>query len=176
MAAQTALVALVALGNAAAQSVAPMTDLAYAWPNDLLLNQRKAAAVTLHGGRDEDGDWLVVGANLNLADEPDPLGLGAASLRSEGQADLTAPEFLERYSRQFLAWLNRWADEGMAPVHRAWLGRAHGLGAPWGGETVPGTPRPVLREVREDGAAVLTDPAGGDQPLSLAAAFGLEAR
>ena len=174
VAAQTALVAVVALGNAAAQAVQPMTDLAYGWPNDLFLNQRKAAAVTLHGGEDEGGRWLVVGANLNLAEEPDPGGLGAASLFSEGHARLGREEFLEAYAHQFLAWLNRWAEDGMAPVHRAWQGRARGLEEPLRLQAGPCCWVGKLRRVREDGAAELAPAAGEPVVVSLGEAFGLD--
>ena len=34
---------------------------------------------------------------------------------------------LESYARHFLAWVNRWGDEGFEPIRKAWLQRAEGL-------------------------------------------------
>ncbi len=37
---------------------------------------------------------------------------------------------MESFARYFLNWVNRWQDDGFAPVKAAWLARAAGLGAP----------------------------------------------
>ena len=37
-------------------------------------------------------------------------------------------DLLEAFSRHFLAWINRWQEQGAEPVRTAWLARATGLG------------------------------------------------
>ena len=37
---------------------------------------------------------------------------------------------LESFARYFLNWVNRWQDDGFAPVKAAWLARAGEIGEP----------------------------------------------
>lgn len=74
--------------------------------------------------------WLVTGFELVIdrggaapGETPD-----LTDLRAEGCGDLDAAALLESWSRHLLNWINRWEDEGMAPLHREWSGLVHGLG------------------------------------------------
>ena len=56
-------------------------------------------------------------------------GIGWASacaLADEG-CEVACIDLVEHFSRHFLAWINRWQEEGVAPVRQAWLSRATGL-------------------------------------------------
>jgi biotin-(acetyl-CoA carboxylase) ligase len=75
-------------------------------------------------------DWLVVGVSVPLwpatdrpGDTPDETALYA-----EGCADVSAPALVEAWARHTMAWIARWEDEGLAPVHAEWRGLAHGIG------------------------------------------------
>ena len=50
------------------------------------------------------------------------------TLADEGCGDVPTIDLLEAFGRHFLAWINRWQEEGVKPVHQAWLSRATGLG------------------------------------------------
>ena len=48
----------------------------------------------------------------------------------EGCADVTPLRLLESWSRHTLVWINRWLDDGLAPLHAAWRERAWEMGEP----------------------------------------------
>ncbi len=111
---QVGLVALIAMGIAMAEHVAPMTDLAYRWPNDILLSGSKVAGLWLDKNR--TGDRLVLNIAVNVAQPPGQV-FDAGSVRVDGGApDLTPEQLLESFARHFLEWINRWAEEGMSPI------------------------------------------------------------
>lgn len=103
----------------------PMEELRLGWPNDIYLNRGKVGVVHLSGELDRDDrvDWMVLSVNLNTFNHPTSLGFDAASLRGEGFEIFNRVQILEGFARELLAWLNRWADEGLEPVRKAWLWR-----------------------------------------------------
>ena len=151
-AAQLSYVAALSLGLAFAPLVTVMTSLRYRWPNDVLLNEDKAAGLVLRAkpAGDDSFAWLVLGAYVNVASAPEGTEFRAASLRETcGCESAGAAEILDAFARQFLSWINRWADEGFEPVRRAWLQRAEGVGGPVS-VPVAGTVRSEERRVGKE--------------------------
>lgn len=103
----------------------PMEEIRAGWPNDVYLNRGKVAGIHLSGALNAGGgvEWAVVSVNINTFEHPESLGAAAASLRGEGFETFERTVVLEGFAREFLAWLNRWADEGLDPVRKAWLWR-----------------------------------------------------
>ena len=92
------------------------------WPNDLLIDGEKAAGILL----ERADDAVVVGIGVNLAHHP-TLDRAVTSLAAH--ASVVAPEtFAETLAESFARWLARWRGEGLAPIRRRWLDRAHPLG------------------------------------------------
>lgn len=83
---------------------------------------------------DETPDWMVVGWELALIQTSDAPGAtpDITALYDEGCADVSPPQLVESWSRHMLTWLNRWQDEGNAPLHREWMGLLRGVGEPLG--------------------------------------------
>ena len=103
-------VATVALGTAIAEQVAAMAELRYRWPNSVYINAARIAGVWLDTG----SDWQVLACGVNV--EQSPRGdFDCACLREEGGVpDLDVKGLLAGYTRQLLAWLTRWDEEGPA--------------------------------------------------------------
>lgn len=120
---QISLLACVCTAMAIARQAEPLEEIRFGWPNDVLLNRGKVAGVTLGGTLDVRGrpGWMVVGVNVNVHDSPSSRGFSAASMRGEGFQDPDRVTLLEGYAREFLSWINRWAEEGFAPVRKAWM-------------------------------------------------------
>lgn len=128
-AAELPLLACVALGTAMAEQVQAMTDLRFRWPNDVILNQAKLAGVWLDAGPLVDGlpQWLVLSCAVNVGEPPALPFADAACVAVEGGVpELRPAELLAGYARQLLGWLERWDRQGLAPVLRQFIGRAHG--------------------------------------------------
>ncbi len=53
---------------------------------------------------------------------------GTTSLHYEGYTEIAFEDVLEGFGRHFLSWVNRWLDEGFAPVRTVWLQRSEGVG------------------------------------------------
>jgi BirA family biotin operon repressor/biotin-[acetyl-CoA-carboxylase] ligase len=113
-----ALVAAVAL-HETVQPHAP--DARIKWPNDLLVGGAKFAGILL----ERQGDAVIVGFGVNLANHPEDLDRPATSLKPP----VVPGPFLERLATAFATWLGRWRTEGLAPVRTAWLAAAHPIGA-----------------------------------------------
>jgi BirA family biotin operon repressor/biotin-[acetyl-CoA-carboxylase] ligase len=94
------------------------------WPNDLLLDGRKLSGTLLEASA---SDWVVIGTGVNLASHPEGTDTPATSLAALGVA-LAPDALLPTYAEAQLAWLDRWEQEGFAPIRARWLEHAVGLG------------------------------------------------
>jgi BirA family biotin operon repressor/biotin-[acetyl-CoA-carboxylase] ligase len=167
-AAQLGFVAGLAMGEALGSVVPPMIEVTYKWPNDLLLNGRKAAGILLESRSEPDGtlDCLILGLGVNLQHFPEDTSFPATSLRFEGATEVEAVALIEAFSRYFMNWVNRWLEDGFAPVRRVWLHHAHGLGE----EIEVRLPRETLtgtfKDLDERGVLVLELPDGARREIS----------
>lgn len=132
-AAQLGFAAALALVDALGHLMPPLTEVRLKWPNDVLINDRKAAGILLETVVASDGTFqaLLLGVGVNIAEAPDDTAFPATALHWEsagrdiGPADLLAP-----WAKHFLTWVNRWVDDGFAPLRRQWLAYAHRPGEP----------------------------------------------
>jgi BirA family biotin operon repressor/biotin-[acetyl-CoA-carboxylase] ligase len=131
---------------------APEADIATKWPNDALLNGRKAAGILLenHGPGGGRGANLAIGIGINLARHPDPdtTRWQPTSLLAETGR---APAF-EAALELLAARLDHWLGAGgFAAIRPHWLARAGHLGEPVTG---------IFEDVDADGTLVLRTPHG----------------
>jgi BirA family biotin operon repressor/biotin-[acetyl-CoA-carboxylase] ligase len=168
-AAQFSFVAALAVGEAIGSVVPPLLEVTYKWPNDVLLNGRKAAGLLLESRTRPDGglDWLVLGVGVNVQSFPEEARFPATSLRFEGTpATVSEVDVLEAFARHFLGWVNRWLDDGFAPVRKAWLDHAHARNE----EIEVRLPRETLRgvfcDLDETGALVLDLAGAGTRTIA----------
>jgi BirA family biotin operon repressor/biotin-[acetyl-CoA-carboxylase] ligase len=136
------------------------------WPNDVLVDRKKAAGLLLESGDAPGGGlWLAIGVGLNLVSHPEDAERPATDL-SEAGGELDRDTALDRLIAAFETWRRRWLDFGFAPIRDAWLARAHGLGeaceARLQGETVKG----VFADLAQDGALRLDLAGGGRRYIS----------
>lgn len=172
-AAQLSFVAGLALGEAFGSIAPPMIEVTYKWPNDLLLNGRKAAGILLESRSNPDGtlDWLILGLGANLQHFPEDTGFPATSLRFEGATEVDVVALLEAFGRSFLTWVNRWLDDGFAPVRRAWLHHAHGLGEEIEVRLPHETLKGTFKDLDARGTLVLELPDGTRREISAGDVF-----
>ena len=140
---------------------APGAEVATKWPNDALLNGKKAAGILLEnfgpgGGYKAN---LAIGIGINLAGHPD-----AAESRwpptSLAAETGTAPEF-EAALNVLAQRLDHWLGVGeFATIRAAWLARATHLGQPIEARLPDETLGGIFEDVDADGALVLNTPDG----------------
>lgn len=116
---QLSFLAAVALAETVKEFMPKPSQIAMKWPNDLLLNGKKAAGILL----ETEGDWVVMGIGVNVAGAPD----GAASLRDFG-ADAQSGHVLEKLVTRLKDFYDLWVKSGFAPIRSQWLHYAHNIG------------------------------------------------
>ena len=165
-------VAALAVGDTLRGLVPEAMRISHKWPNDVLIEGRKVAGILLESATagDDAVAWLVIGTGVNVASHPTHTGFAATSLAAQGIA-ITVPALLEAYMARLDGWLECWLREGFAPVRRAWLERAEGLGKPLevrlSGETLRGT----FADLDTSGALVLAQAEGSRRRVAAGEVF-----
>lgn len=143
-------------------SVLPRHAYVYCkWPNDVLIEGKKAAGILLEAGPMVDGqpDWLVIGVGINIKHHPADTEFPATNLDTEGGGD-TVENLLVAFCRRFMSSMVTWRNLGFADARRVWLARAWKIGHPitvrLDSETLEGT----FRALDGDGTLLLDTPTG----------------
>ncbi|MEM8632647.1 MAG: biotin--[acetyl-CoA-carboxylase] ligase [Pseudomonadota bacterium] len=151
-------------------------DVTLKWPNDVLLQGRKAAGILLESRAMEGGMLaLAVGIGINLAIAPpqdrlDATALPAISLAEAAGAAPTPGTALDVLAEKYAHWEDLLGTYGFAPLRAAWLARAARLGqkvtARLPGESVTG----IFETIDADGSLILRGSAGS-RPIAAAEVF-----
>jgi len=174
---QLLYVQALAVGSAIAEMVSPMTGLRFTWPNRLLINDLLAARLDLAATDPARDPYpaLVLGASVNVAvHPPQPEPEEYNSIHASGAYGITVVDVLEAYASHFLAWSSRWAEEGFAPLRRAWRIRADGLDADSEIRLIDGSIHGRVDDIDEQGALVLSTDSG-PRRITIGEYFGLTA-
>ena len=132
-AAQLSFVAALAVGDTLTSTTQKQLDaLSYKWPNDVLLRGRKIAGILLDSelGGGEVPEFVVVGVGINLLSSPRNTEFPATSIAEEDLGTVSPAAALEGFARHLQAWVERWREEGFAPIRAAWRAHAMALGEP----------------------------------------------
>jgi len=124
---------MVGLADSVGALAPPEVGVSWFWPDDIRVNGAKCGVVRAAAATDDpacEPDWLVVALTLQRASAFDDPGDHAefTSLMDEGCVDLTVTQLIESWARHALVWINRWEDDGFAPIHESWRGRAESVG------------------------------------------------
>ena len=168
-AAQLGFVAALAVKDGIGSVAPPGVEVTFKWPNDVLLGGRKGAGILLESKTTAEGalDWLILGIGVNVASYPEEARFPATSLRFEGAPpDIDAETLLVAVSRHFLTWVNRWLDDGFAPLRQAWIAHAKGLGEEIEVRLPKETLTGVFETLDEEGALILCLPDGAKRRIT----------
>lgn len=160
-AAQISFVAALAVADLA-DAYVPAALVTLKWPNDPMIDGRKASGILVESGQRPDGRlWLAVGVGVNLATPPEAAERPATAFAAHMAAPPPKPlEALTLLAEAFERWRRLWEASGFAPIAEAWTRRAHGLGescvARLGNETITG----VAEGLDPDGSLRLRLPDG----------------
>lgn len=138
----------------------PEVGVHFAWPGVVLVEAARCGALRAAAPECADEDvpgWLVIGLSVAVArsgtHEPGERP-AETDLQSEG-VEIPADDLLGAWGRHTLSWIARWEDEGMAPVHRNWRGRAWGIGKPISVRTRSGGRSGMFQGLDERGGILL---------------------
>ncbi|MEZ5658326.1 MAG: DUF4444 domain-containing protein [Burkholderiaceae bacterium] len=146
--------------NALGSLAPPEVAVHLQWDGTIRVNAARCGRLRVAAsGADpaSEPDWLVVGLELALQHDHEAPGNDpdATALIEEGCAEVEALPLLEAWVRHTLYWINRWANEGVAPLQAEWRTLSHELGK----EITLGGVRGLFVGVDEHFAALVRDDA-----------------
>lgn len=163
-AAQLSFLSAVAVGEGVLPYLPNPQELAFKWPNDLLIADKKVCGILLESSGTAKGvSWLVVGIGINVATHPDDTDYPATSLHGTGATDAQPEILLGAIVRSFDTWLKQWRNEGFEPVLKAWLTHAKGSGQEIEVRLADRSLRGVFKALNPDGALILDVPGEGER-------------
>lgn len=127
-------VAALAVADTVAGLLPSHVPVGLKWPNDVLVDGRKAAGILLEASANATGhlDWLVLGIGVNLADAPKAALYPTAALSQFMPAQsISAPSPTEALAKLAAAFDRRfalWNAQGFGGIREDWLVRAHPRG------------------------------------------------
>ena len=129
-AAQLGFVAALAVGDMLDATSGGLEGLSYKWPNDVLVHGRKIAGILLESelGEGEIPKFVIVGVGINLISSPPHTEFPATSVAEQGLRPVSPARAVEEVTRYCHAWVQRWREEGFAPIRAAWRARAISVG------------------------------------------------
>ena len=129
-AAQLGFVAALAVGDMLDATSGGLEELSYKWPNDVLVHGRKIAGILLESelGEGEIPKFVIVGVGINLISSPPDTEFPATSVAEQGLRPVSPARAVEEVTRYCHAWVQRWREEGFAPIRAAWRARAISVG------------------------------------------------
>jgi len=125
-AAQLAFVAALAVADAIATTAPALAgELAFKWPNDVLLGGAKVAGILIEA-EGTSPLMAAIGIGVNCRHHPEAAEFPATDLAAADAAVSVEAVFME-LSDAMVRRLREW-QAGFAPIRAAWLARAAGLG------------------------------------------------
>lgn len=96
-------------------------QIALKWPNDLMVNDQKAAGILMEHYAHQGADYLLVGLGVNLASAPE-----GKSVLSQcfGDIEIESRDFLKTFLAAFDAWDQRLSSHGAEDIAAAWQDKA----------------------------------------------------
>lgn len=125
----------------------PESIVSLKWPNDVLIDGRKAYGILVETGPAPGGGiWVAVGIGANLFSYPEvadrPATALAEYLRHDRVAPPTPEQALSKLADAYEHWAAIWEEGGLSPILGAWMSRSRGIPGPCtarlSGETVVG--------------------------------------
>ena len=107
----------------------PAVDFSLKWPNDILLNRAKVSGLLLEQTIIDEKIHLAIGIGVNIVSAPEDVPYKTARLCDFMRDSIPQPiEIVERIDGQFMALDKLLRQRGFAPLAKAWLDHAEGIG------------------------------------------------
>jgi len=138
----------VGFANALGSLAPPEVAVHLEWSGGIRINGASCGKLRVRastGNPDGEPAWLVVGLEIPLMILSESPGLtpDVTALFLEGCSEVDPVTLLEAWCRHTLVCVNRWFEDGNAPLHSEWRRKAHGMGESislrYGGANVSGT-------------------------------------
>ena len=124
------------------------------WPNDVLINNKKASGILIESSASGAGtlDYLIIGIGMNLAHYPEDAMFPATSLAATTGEAATVRSALGILAEKLKNRLDAWQVGNFAPIRQEWLRYAWGLGETRKIQTADESFLATLVDLNEQGA------------------------
>ena len=151
---QLSFVIAVALSSAMDEVMAAGHVKTLKWPNDILIDGKKAAGILLESNISKIAtvDYVVVGIGVNIMAAPD----GAVKLQDVAKgAQVPVHPFRDIVLSHISAHYRHWQTAGFADVRTQWLAQAHGMDQPMVARLPDREEKGVFRGIDDAGTLLL---------------------
>ncbi len=175
---ELAFVAVLALRDAiVAEAPALAAQLAFKWPNDVLLAGDKCAGILIEGEIEPDKSvTVVIGIGVNCISYPREASFPATDLAAHGAA-MTPEQLFQRLSATMCGRIAQWdRGQGFSAIRGDWLAIARGLGEKITVRNGGGEKHGRFVGLDSAGRLVLELPGGGTEKISAGDVFPFQLR
>jgi BirA family transcriptional regulator, biotin operon repressor / biotin---[acetyl-CoA-carboxylase] ligase len=104
-------------------------NIEYKWPNDILINDKKAAGILIETSMvNTHIEWLVIGIGVNIRSAPEISNYKTTCLADEGIDISTLDFFIHNFMQNFQKYYYYLTSQGFIAIKELWLNRAKSLG------------------------------------------------
>ena len=160
-------------GVAAARAISASTGLRplLKWPNDVLINDRKAVGILAEMNADAESIAYILlglGLNVNAADKdfPSDIRETATSLRREANRPFSRVELIQSLLLELESLYLDYLERGFAPVQALWREMSHTLGRRVRVELPTRTIEGLALDIDASGCLVLRSREGKEETVS----------
>lgn len=124
------------------------------WPNDILIDGKKAAGILLESELSPKGlvGHLVIGIGVNILSAPE----GCIALKGvSGDNRLAVHPFRDRVLHYLDSYYDVWKGKGFGPIRKAWLEQAHAIGHQLTARLPTREEKGIFRDIDEAGGLIL---------------------
>jgi BirA family transcriptional regulator, biotin operon repressor / biotin---[acetyl-CoA-carboxylase] ligase len=171
---QLSFVAAVAAIEAMQPLLPPGKALQCKWPNDIILDNRKAGGILLESFQINGESWVVVGIGVNIESCPPRAEFPATCLKEAGVELVSAKIVLSRFIHHFIESYNQWNLKGFLPTRKAWMQYAWGVGTRVVARWPDGEATGIAEGIDRDGSLILSPSPGKRQLVHAADIFPAE--
>lgn len=174
---QLSFVAAVAVLESIKPLLPPGQKVQCKWPNDILLNGRKAGGILLESFQANGGSsWVAVGIGVNVDSFPPRTDFPATCLKDSGVELISAKIVLSRLIHNFIVAYNQWDMKGFAAIRKHWSQYAWGMGERVCARWPDGEAEGIGEGIDDSGSLIITLDNGKKQHIHAADVFPAEAK
>jgi biotin-(acetyl-CoA carboxylase) ligase len=134
LAVRVSFAVMLGLSDALGALAPPEVAVHFVWPGGIKINGGACGSLRMAASAEDpqaEPDWLIAAIELPVSPtrgESPGINRDATTLHDEGCGDVTVPALIESWSRHTLGWINRYLEDGFAPLHSAWRGKCDTIG------------------------------------------------
>ncbi|MDP2815224.1 MAG: biotin--[acetyl-CoA-carboxylase] ligase [Rectinemataceae bacterium] len=153
---QLSLLSGLAIKRVLSRTMPAETLLHLKWPNDVLINKKKAGGILIESGTKGCRlQWVVVGIGVNIRNHPSNTSFPATSLNTEGFQQIEERSLILAIFEELKLLLTACKDQQFAVLRQNWLDSAYKIGEMVTVSTEKQSISGIFKGIDENGAMIM---------------------